>query len=169
MFKRNKNKSKGFTLIELLVVVSIISLLSSIVFASINTARAKGRNAARLSAIHTLRNAFNLSLVSTLPNIGASTWACVSASCTGGLAAIGTPSAANTELTNFLTPSLAGGQKPTDPSDNTRGLAGFVYTKPFGANGQALLMYYVEPGGSCGMGTPNTVGASYTQCLLYLD
>ena len=34
---------KGFTLIELLVVVAIISLLSSVVMASINSAKAKGR------------------------------------------------------------------------------------------------------------------------------
>ena len=34
---------KGFTLIELLVVISIISFLSSIVLASLNTAREKGR------------------------------------------------------------------------------------------------------------------------------
>lgn len=37
---------KGFTLIELLVVISIISFLSSIVLASLNTAREKGRIAA---------------------------------------------------------------------------------------------------------------------------
>ena len=35
------NKNKGFTLIELLVVISIISLLSSIVFASVSSARDK--------------------------------------------------------------------------------------------------------------------------------
>ena len=40
----SKNKS-GFTLIELLVVVAIISLLSSVVFASLNGARAKARDA----------------------------------------------------------------------------------------------------------------------------
>ena len=38
--------SKGFTLIELLVVVSIISLLSSVVLASITSSRAKARDAA---------------------------------------------------------------------------------------------------------------------------
>ncbi len=42
-----KNSSvKGFTLIELLVVISIISLLSSIAFASLSTARARGADAA---------------------------------------------------------------------------------------------------------------------------
>ena len=48
-------KNKGFTLIELLVVIAIIGILSSVVLASLNTARNKGNDAAVKANLHNLR------------------------------------------------------------------------------------------------------------------
>jgi len=50
----------GFTLIELLVVIAIIGLLSSIVLASLNAARERGREAAIKSQVLELRKLMEL-------------------------------------------------------------------------------------------------------------
>ena len=53
-------RNKGFTLIELLVVVSIIGLLSSVVLASLNSARAKARDAHRRVELRQVATALEL-------------------------------------------------------------------------------------------------------------
>jgi type II secretion system protein G len=55
-----KTSQKGFTLIELLVVVAIIGMLASIVLASLNTARQKGRDARRIADIKEIQTALEL-------------------------------------------------------------------------------------------------------------
>ncbi|KKW19938.1 MAG: hypothetical protein UY63_C0004G0023 [Parcubacteria group bacterium GW2011_GWA2_51_10] len=52
--------SKGFTLIELLVVIAIIGILSSVVLASMNSVRKKGRDTARISHVQQYRLALEM-------------------------------------------------------------------------------------------------------------
>jgi len=60
-FKKSpRSVERGFTLIELLVVIAIIGLLSSVVLASLNGARQKGRDARRISDLKQLQVALEL-------------------------------------------------------------------------------------------------------------
>ncbi len=57
---RRTSRNAGFTLIELLVVIAIIGLLSSVVLASLNSARQKGRDARRVADLKQLQVALEL-------------------------------------------------------------------------------------------------------------
>jgi prepilin-type N-terminal cleavage/methylation domain-containing protein len=56
LLKRNK----GFTIIELLIVVAIIGILAAIIVASLNNARARGRDVRRIRDIQEMHNAIEL-------------------------------------------------------------------------------------------------------------
>ncbi len=55
-----RSQKKGFTLIELLVVLSIIALLSTVIFAALSTARKSARDAKRISEIREMQTALEL-------------------------------------------------------------------------------------------------------------
>ena len=106
------SKKRGFTLIELLVVIALISLLSSVVFASLNSARAKARDARRISDIKQLQLALELSYANTgtypASNMGGFGWA------------FGSCDTGSNYFTN-LAPLVSGGYisaLPVDPINN---------------------------------------------------
>ena len=60
MAQKTSKVRLGFTLIELMVVISIIGLLSSIILASLNAARAKARDIRRMQDLNQIRTAMFL-------------------------------------------------------------------------------------------------------------
>ncbi|MBP9711710.1 MAG: prepilin-type N-terminal cleavage/methylation domain-containing protein [Candidatus Pacebacteria bacterium] len=160
-----KYKSQGFTLIELLVVVAIIGILASVVMVSLNSARVKGRNAARLESLNTLRNAFYLALGDNGSLPVTTDWVCVSSSCYGDWSGF----TADATVDSFLSASLP--QKPIDPSGGSRGYGGFVYRNPVALVSGAVgpdIEFIQELGGSCGPAATR-VTADYIVCDLLLE
>ncbi len=93
---------KGFTLIELLVVIAIIGILSSVVLASLSTARSKGNDAKVQGQLASVRNAAEI-YYGTNGNYGTTTSAC-----TGGMFADTTSGMANLVASaNYPTGSTA--------------------------------------------------------------
>ena len=92
---------KGFTLIELLVVIAIIGILSSVVLASLNTARGKGANAAVKANLNNIRAQAELVYDIASPNSYATV--CVNENVSKGLAAAGSAGGGATACFNSTT------------------------------------------------------------------
>lgn len=76
-------RTRGFTLIELLVVIAIIGLLSSVVLASLSTARLRARDASLMQEVNQLATMYELEYASTgsYANIGYQEWDASAADC----------------------------------------------------------------------------------------
>src|SRR3989338_5030242 len=128
-FANSKTLIQGFTLIELLVVLSIISLLSSIVFSNFANQRAKARDARRVTELIQIRKALdlyydaNLGKYPAFPSSMCGVWNRSDAGLPS--APTGYPATCWSELGGFLQQWLP--KFPVDPVNSVIGTTPHVY------------------------------------------
>jgi prepilin-type N-terminal cleavage/methylation domain-containing protein len=162
------NKNKGFTLIELLVVIAIIGILSSVVLASLNSARAKARDARRYTDLVQVQLALELYYDSNGSYPMTTGWWTV---CTTG----NDPTARDTSGANGYIPNLAPlyiAALPTDPSGCVGGaFDGYIYQSD-GIDYKLSADWSADVGTECQLerkfaDPPRTTIDHYTFCSVY--
>lgn len=122
--------TRGFTLIELLVVIAIIGMLSSVVLASLNSARGKARDARRILDLKSMQVALELfySSYNRYPSATDGNCTHLTSFLSGGCL--------QTLVTNGFIPSL-----PDDPNGNTQYYYDNWCRVPSGVNNQKFRMW----------------------------
>ncbi len=148
---------RAFTLIELLVVIAIIGLLSSVVLASLNTARVKARNAAYLAQMRQYLTALEIYYADhgTYPVINY--WACIGTGRSGSGcwgAQYSESSALSTAFRTAMAPYIDTSAVP-GPTNN-------AYSPLYYSVGTSYrVILILEGDGDCPIGVKNTDSTGY--------
>lgn len=133
-------------MIELLVVIAIIGVLSSVVLASLNSARAKANNARRVADLNQIRNALELYATDNggnYPSTGGN-WRGTTPNC------YGTGSDPNTAI-----PGLVPNYMSVMPQDPKPILPSYCYLYLSNGTDYKVLAYGTVEGGTVQPGAPN--------------
>ena len=144
--KNKQNHKKGFTLIELLVVVAIMGMLAALAVVALNNARARARDARRISDIKQIQTALELHFLDnndypagTNLHLGsAGDAACLSS--TGGFADV----CSGTTYMGVVPLNPA----PYDDNTCTNDTSAYIYTNDGGAGVSYSITYCI--GGAIG-------------------
>lgn len=142
---RSPYVTRGFTLIELLVVIAIVALLSSVVLASLNSARVKGGDSRRVQEMLEIQKAVEVYNIENghYPNTNG-TWASFDAQSYMNNPIVGTPSAPN--LTAALASYIGRVVDPRTAQLNALGgvnaAAGYLY---WGTDSDYCIMLFLVP------------------------
>jgi type II secretion system protein G len=156
-----KPRWRGFTLIELLVVIAIIGTLSSVVLASLNTARSRARDAQRQSDIQNVHKALQLYWLdnNTYPSTGGLSNVYMDPGCPAAFAP-------DQRLSQWVPDLVAGGYMsvlPRDPRggrDTARNLQNVYVCYMYASDGNSFLL---SAWGTAENGPLPTSGALYSR------
>ncbi len=149
----SKKFNRGFTLIELLVVIAIIGILSSVVLASLNTARGKGADAAIKSNLANIRAQAEIQYDTNNNYTGV----CTNANVTAQMAAANTAAGVAAAVSNTLT--TAGTATQSVCHETASAWAAGVPLKTASTNS-----WCVDSTGTSRQVTAGYLGASATVC-----
>lgn len=142
MFRTPSSTTRGFTLIELLVVISIIGVLASVILASLNSARAKSRDAYRQSSLAQLKVAlemyYNDHLEYPITFASPGVWWGMNAN--GGTHGVSGATGYIPGLAPTYIPTL-----PLDPAGITTGWSGFNYRSDASGSMYKIIVHSTGP------------------------